>query len=184
MKVGLLGGSFNPPHQGHIYISNLASKKLGLNQVWWLPAIQNPLKEKLLKEKLLKEKLLKEKLLYENYAKRLQKCVKLTKANPKIYIKRSAEIYTFNLVSRLQNRYKNIEFFWLMGADNLEKFHYWKNFKKLTARVPLVIFSREKFLRKITKTRSWKFISLSKYKIFYTKNMDIASSQIKKFLHE
>ena len=46
MKVGLFGGSFNPPHQGHLHISNLAIKKLGLKQIWWIPTAHNPFKEK------------------------------------------------------------------------------------------------------------------------------------------
>ena len=46
MKIGLLGGSFNPPHLGHLHISRLAIKKLQLKQVWWLPTLQNPFKQK------------------------------------------------------------------------------------------------------------------------------------------
>ena len=169
MKIGLLGGSFNPPHLGHIYISQLAIKKLGLNQVWWIPTAQNPFKEK---------------SIYESYKNRVLKCEILAKSQSKIHIKQFDEIYTQCLISRLQARYKNIEFFWLMGADNLEKFHQWKNFKKLILQIPLIIFAREKFLTKIKKTQSWKFISSTKYKIFYTKNLDISSSKIRKTSNE
>lgn len=167
MKVGLLGGSFNPPHQGHIYISNLALKKLGLNQVWWIPTAQNPFKEK---------------SIYEGYEERLKKCQILTKSHAKIHIKKFDEIYTNILITKLRARYKNIEFFWLMGADNLEKFHQWEGFKKLIHRIPLIIFSRENFLKKIKKTPAWKFVATSKYQIFYTKNFNISSSEIRKGL--
>jgi nicotinate-nucleotide adenylyltransferase len=112
------------------------------------------------------------------------KCEILVKSQSKIHIKQFDEIYTQRLISRLQARYKNIEFFWLMGADNLEKFHQWKNFKKLILQIPLIIFAREKFLTKIKKTQSWKFISSTKYKIFYTKNLDISSSKIRKASNE
>ncbi len=164
MKVGLLGGSFNPPHQGHLHISALAIKKLGLKQVWWIPTAHNPLKDK---------------SIYESYENRVKKCEDLTALNPKIYVKKFDEIYTEILVKKLQSRYKNIEFFWLMGADNLEKFHQWEGFKKLVLQIPLMIFSREKTLRKIKKTKAWKFILPSKYKIFYTKNLDISSTAIR-----
>jgi nicotinate-nucleotide adenylyltransferase len=167
MKVGLLGGSFNPPHQGHIHISLLATKKLGLNQVWWIPTLQNPFKEK---------------SLYENYQARLRKCQELTKLFAKIRVKEIDEIRTIALVNRLQSQYKNIEFFWLMGADGLEKFHRWKNFKNIIRQIPLIIFSRENFLSKIKKTKAWKFIAASNYKIFYTKNLDVSSSKIRKYL--
>lgn len=167
MKVGLLGGSFNPPHQGHVHISELAIKKLGLNQVWWIPTLQNPFKEK---------------AHYENYQSRVQKCQELTKLFAKIRVKEIDEIRSATLIKKLQSQYKNIEFFWLMGADSLEKFHRWKNFKNILQRLPLIIFSREKFLTKIKKIPAWKFIAASNYKIFYTKNLDISSSKIRKSL--
>ncbi|MBP7709957.1 MAG: nicotinate (nicotinamide) nucleotide adenylyltransferase [Rickettsiales bacterium] len=164
MKVGLLGGSFNPPHQGHLHISNLAVKKLGLNQVWWIPTAHNPLKDK---------------SIYDTYENRVEKCQILTAKNPRIYVKKFDEIYTEILLKKLKARYKNIEFFWLMGADNLEKFHQWEGFKKLVHQVPLMIFSREKNLRKVKKTKAWKFILPSNYKVFFSKNLDISSTEIR-----
>lgn len=164
MKVGLLGGSFNPPHQGHIHISDLAIKKLGLNQVWWIPAKKNPLKEA---------------KIYEAYVGRLQKCQNLVQNCPKLKIRQFDEIYTEKLISKIQARHKNIEFFWIMGADNIEQFHRWKNFKKLIPMIHLVIFSREKILTKIKKARAWNFIKQEKYSIFFTKNLDISSSKIR-----
>lgn len=169
MKIGLLGGSFNPPHQGHIYISHLAIKKLGLNQIWWIPTAQNPLKEK---------------ALYEGYAGRVEKCLSLTKSHPKIRVKEFDEIYSEKLVSDLKKKFPQIDFFWVMGADSLENFHRWKNFKKLLLEIPLAIFSRENFLRKIRKVPSWKFIAQTKFLIFPTRNFDISSTEIRKKLHE
>lgn len=169
MKVGLLGGSFNPPHQGHIHISELAIKKLGLNQIWWIPTQKNPLKEA---------------KIYEAYVSRLQKCEKLLKNRSKFKILQFDEIYTEKLVRKLKLKNKGVEFFWLMGADNLENFHRWKNFKKLISMIHLVIFSRENFLTKIKKTKSWKFIKTGKYSIFFTKNLDISSSKIRANSHE
>lgn len=164
MKVGLLGGSFNPPHQGHVHISELAIKKLGLNQVWWIPTAQNPFKKK---------------SLYENYATRVAKCRALTKLNHKLHIKEFDDIYTEKLVRRLKARYKNIEFFWIMGADNLENFHKWKNFKKLVELIPIAVFSREKFLRHVRKAKIFNLKIHSKFLVFHTKNLDISSTQIR-----
>lgn len=164
MKVGLLGGSFNPPHQGHVHISNLAIKKLNLNQVWWIPTAYNPLKER---------------SIYEEYSSRVQKCEVITANNPKIYVKKFDEIYTEILVKKLRSRYKNIEFFWLMGADNLEKFHQWDGYKNIVKKISLAIFSREKKLRNIRKTKSWKFIAQSDCKIFSSQNLDISSTEIR-----
>lgn len=169
MKVGLLGGSFNPPHKGHIHISELAIKKLGLNQVWWIPTAQNPFKEK---------------SLYKSYESRLELCEKLVKNHPKIRIKKFDEIYTEELVTRLKSQNKNIEFFWLMGADNLEKFHQWKNFRKIIEMIPLAIFSRETYLKKIQKTKSWNFLKSANPRIFFTKNFDISSTKIREKTHD
>jgi len=164
MKVGLLGGSFNPPHQGHVHISELAIKKLGLNQVWWIPTSKNPFKEA---------------SIYEAYVGRVRKCEKLIKNHSKLHIKQFDEIYTEKLIKRLQAKYKNIDFFWIMGADNLERFHEWKNFKKIIRMIPIAIFSRETFLQKIRKTKLFHLKESSKFLVFHTKNLDISSTQIR-----
>ena len=165
MKVGLLGGSFNPPHQGHIHISNLAAKKLNLNQVWWIPTAHNPLKEK---------------SIYAPYFERFKKCEALTRSCPKIYIKKYDEIYTVKLLTRLQKQYPAIDFFWIAGADNLENLHKWDRYQKIINSIPLVVFSRGTFLRRMRQTKVWKFITSSKAQFFYTKNLDISSTEIRK----
>ncbi len=165
MKVGILGGSFNPPHKGHVYISNLAIKKLGLNQVWWIATQKNPLKEA---------------KIYEGYVGRIKKCEKLISASPKLKIKQFDEIYSENLMRKLKTKYPHVKFFWLMGSDNLENLHLWKNFKNFISITNLTIFSREKSLLKIQKTRAWPFIKNKNYSAFFTKNLDISSTELRK----
>lgn len=169
MRVGLFGGSFNPPHQGHIYISKQAIKKLRLNQIWWIPTAHNPFKDK---------------SIYDSYENRLTKCENIIAKNRKIRLKKIDEIYTYFLLQKLKARHKNIDFFWIMGADNLAKFHQWENFKKIVHGCSLAIFSRENFLKNIQKTKAWKEISISKYKIFHTKNINISSTQLRAKIHE
>lgn len=166
MKIGLLGGSFNPPHKGHLYISNLAIKKLGLNQVWWLPTKQNPFKEK---------------SLYEGYFQRFSKCVSITKNSPKIYVKKYDEISTEKLVSFIKNRHKNYEFIWLMGADGVKELHRWNNFKKLVQKIPFAIFSRENFFKEIRKSKAFLAFkrTTNKFTIFATKNLNISSTKLR-----
>lgn len=173
MRVGLFGGSFNPPHQGHLHISKLAIQKLGLNQIWWIPTAHNPFKAK---------------GIYESYENRVTKCQKVSAKNPKIYIKKFDEIRTEKLVKKLQNKYPTYQFFWIAGADNLERLHEWDNFKGLIKMLPLAIFSREKFLQQITKTKAFIIYkklrdsgndSLPNFKIFATKNLNISSTEIR-----
>ncbi len=129
MKIGILGGSFNPVHQGHIYIAQLAIKKLGLNQVWMIPTAQNPLKST---------------LGLAPYLQRLEACVKSTKSYPKIRVKNfeNDSIFTYDLVKKLRAKYPRARFVWVMGADNLREFSKWKKVDKLVGMVDFAVFSR------------------------------------------
>jgi nicotinate-nucleotide adenylyltransferase len=163
MKVGILGGSFNPPHPGHIHISKLAMEKLALNQVWWVPALQNPLKEDQSK----------------SYQNRLELCEKALKKEPKFKIHKSEEVYSHKLVENLKKKYPKIEFIWVMGSDNLEQLHKWQNYKSFIASIKLAIFSRENSLITVKKTPVWNLLKKEDPQIFLTKNLDISSTQIR-----
>lgn len=147
MKIGILGGSFNPVHQGHLHISLLAIKKLNLDQLWLIPTNHNPFKDQ---------------TIYLSHQQRLKDCQNFVKNHSKIYVKNFAEIYTIKLIQRLQKSHKNYQFFWVMGADNFENFHRWKNFLKLIKLLPIVIFSRDDYLAKIRKTKAWQIYQSKK----------------------
>ncbi len=185
MKIGLFGGSFNPPHQGHIYISELAIKKLGLKQLWWIPNKHNPLKKR---------------VVFDDFESRLQKCQQMTLGWAKIKVKnfRDDSVYTEELITKLQARYKNYQFYWIMGADNLVNFHRWKNFKKLIKMVIFVVFSRQNFLLKLKSSKIYNIYqaalknnlnkscdgkisvgTLPQFLIYRVKNLDISSTKIR-----
>ena len=184
MKIGILGGSFNPAHLGHINLSNLALQKLKLDQIWWIPTAFNPFKNI---------------EIYSSLDQRISECKKLTANHPKIYVKKFSEIYTVNLIERLQNKHCDNNFFWIMGADNIKNFHLWKNFAKLIRLLPIAIFSRQNHLKNIYKSPAWQIYQniklnysardlaisnvddLSKISKYYKKNM-INSSCHKQFL--
>lgn len=185
MKIGLLGGSFNPAHLGHLHISKLAIKKLRLNQIWWL-LNYNPFKEK---------------SAYSSEESRLQACEEITKNNPKIKVKNifSQCIYTYDLVKKIKRKYPNVQFYWIMGADNLDKFHQWENFDKLIKEIEIVVFSRQEYLKKARETKALKLYlakkkytkkiakkkevkkkTLPKISLNRTKNYDISSTQLRR----
>jgi nicotinate-nucleotide adenylyltransferase len=164
MKVGILGGSFNPPHQGHIYISNLAQKKAQLNQIWWIPTWQNPLKD-------LKTR--------HNFEERFSKCKNLTKKYPKIRVLKFNYIYAEKLLENLNKKFPKIEFFWVMGSDNIKNLHKWKNYKNFIKDSNLLIFSRETYDNDLSKSKSWKIIKNSNYRFFKEKKVNISSSKIR-----
>ncbi len=168
MKIGLLGGSFNPPHLGHIHISNLAIKYLNLDEVWWIPTAKNPLKDP---------------NIYENYENRVEKCRIITKNYDKIKIQVDDEIYSEKLVRKLRDNFKNEDFYWIMGADNFERLHEWENFIEMIKMVPFGVFARENYLEKIENSEAFKIIKkqnlINRLLIFASEKLDISSTQIR-----
>ncbi len=148
MKIGILGGSFNPAHQGHINISNLALKKMHLDQIWWIPTLFNPLKDK---------------SVYSSLDLRIKECKSISSTHPKIFVKKYPEIFTFNLIERLEKIPGNNQFYFIMGADSFINFHKWKNFSSLIDKVYFVIFSRDNFFHKISKTKAWEIYRAKKF---------------------
>ena len=138
-KIGLLGGSFDPPHRGHLYISLEAKKILSLDEVWWLITPQNPLKIS----------------KPAKYSERLRNSKKITKNMPitiKEIEKKIKSKYSYETIKYLKNHYKNIKFFWLMGADNLINFHQWQKWQKIIKDMPIVIFRRYGYNTKALKS--------------------------------
>ena len=134
-KIGLLGGSFDPPHKGHIYISIEAKKMLQLDEVWWLVTPQNPLKVS----------------KPATYSQRIKNCKKILKNKPIIIKEIEDKInskFTYQTLSYLINHYQNIKFFWLMGADNLINFHKWQKWQQIFHEISIVVFKRHGYNNK------------------------------------
>lgn len=129
-RIGLLGGSFNPPHQGHREISLAALERLGLDAVWWLVTPGNPLKDP---------------SIYADYQDRLR-LARLVSNHADIVVSdfehRHALTYTAETLDALQALNPNTAFVWLMGADGLENFHRWKNWRGIAETVPIAVFNR------------------------------------------
>jgi nicotinate-nucleotide adenylyltransferase len=130
LKIGLLGGSFNPAHEGHVYISTVAMKKLGLDYVWWLVAPQNPLKPTLGMAPL---------------GKRLQFARRVAD-HPRILVIDAEHTlstrYTIDTLTALKSRFKGVNFVWLMGSDNLEGFRRWRRWQDIAHMVPIAVVQR------------------------------------------
>lgn len=130
MRIGLFGGSFNPPHEGHRHVSDLALLKLKLDQIWWLVSPGNPLKDNQHLPPLMD---------------RINKCVAMN-SNPRVKIT-GLEAgfktrYTADTVRRLRNRNPGVKFVWIMGADNLTNFHHWQCWKQIASDVPIAVIDR------------------------------------------
>jgi len=153
--IGLLGGSFDPPHKGHLYISLEAKKILKLDEIWWLVTPQNPLKIN----------------QPASYSERVKNCKILTKNKPikiKEIEKKINSQFSYQTIKYLNNHYKYIKFFWLMGADNLINFHQWQNANQIFNEIPIVVFRRYGYNQQALKS----YIS-NLYKNFRVKNKNI-----------
>lgn len=129
-KIGLLGGSFNPAHEGHRDISLAALSYLGLDEIWWLVAPQNPLKSS---------------RDMAPFALRLAEAKRVA-AHPKIRVTdlemRFGTRYTADTLQRLQHQFRAYRFVWLMGADNLASMAQWKDWQQIFHLVPIAVFDR------------------------------------------
>ncbi len=131
VRVGLLGGSFNPAHAGHRHIAELALKRLGLHQVWLLVSPQNPLKPT---------------AGMAPQAQRLDAARRTVADNPRL-IATAIETalgtrYTADTVAALRRRFPLVRFVWLMGADNLAQMHRWNRWQNIFRAVPVAILAR------------------------------------------
>ena len=138
-NIGLLGGSFDPPHKGHLYISLEAKKILKLDDIWWLVTPQNPLKVN----------------RPASYSERIKNCKLIIKNQPikiKEIEKKINSKFSYQTIKYLNKHYKNINFFWLMGADNLINFHKWQNADKIFSEIPIVVFRRYGYNNKALKS--------------------------------
>ncbi len=130
MRIGLLGGSFNPAHEGHMHVSNVALKRLGLDYVWWLVTPQNPLKASAGLAPL---------------ADRMRHASSVAR-HPRVIVmdvEHSLRThYSFDTVKALQHRFPQIRFVWLMGSDNLAIFRRWHRWPELCKRIPIAVIRR------------------------------------------
>ena len=130
LTIGLMGGSFNPAHTGHLEMSLHAMKKLGLNQIWWVVSPQNPLKQS---------------SDLAQFDRRL-KSARAIAQHPRIIVSDIEAMlgtrYTIDTLRALQRRFPGTRFVWLMGADNLRQLPKWKKWRNIFYAVPVAIFKR------------------------------------------
>ena len=130
MVVGLLGGSFDPAHEGHVHITREAIRRIGLDRVWWLVSPGNPLKAR----------------QPAPMAVRMARARAVLEGDPRVVVSdleaRLGTRATVDTLRRLQAIYPGVRFVWIMGADNLVQFHRWRSWREIMARVPVAVMAR------------------------------------------
>jgi nicotinate-nucleotide adenylyltransferase len=130
MKIGLFGGSFNPPHEAHRAVTLLAMKRLGLDRVWWLVTPGNPLKDN---------------KALPSLEERIALAQELAD-HPRIEVTGLESVigtkYSCDTILWLLNECPGVNFVWIMGADNLKYFHRWKNWREIFMLLPIAVVDR------------------------------------------
>ena len=149
-KIGLLGGSFDPAHEGHIHITREAMKRFQLDKVWWLISPRNPLKKK--KPKSIRDRKTNAELLLKD---------------PNTFVTdlefQLNTQYTYEIILQIKRLYRGVSFVWIMGADNLETFDLWKNWEVVMTEIPIGVINRpgkNNFTRKTRMTESYRTCQL------------------------
>ena len=131
-NLGILGGTFDPPHKGHLHISKLVIKKLYLTTLYWAITKQNPLKKT---------------TPHNNENKRKTLCRQLTKSEKKIKLFNTSDVknsnLTINILRKIKKKInKKTNLFFIIGADNLVQLHQWKDYKKIFSLCTVVVMNR------------------------------------------
>lgn len=129
-RIGIMGGTFNPPHAGHVAVSRTALRRLGLNRIWWVVTPGNPLKSH---------------GGLPDLAQRMAACRRLASSPREIISGFEASLgtsYTAATLGFLRLRYPAVRFVWVMGADNLAGFHRWQRWRSIAASMPVAVIDR------------------------------------------
>ena len=166
-KIGILGGSFDPAHKGHLAISKEAKKKFKLKKIIWAITKKNPFKKK------------SEIDLFD----RIKYCKKITKNYPFIrinfYEDKIKSNKTIDLVNYLTKDKKN-EIYFLMGADNLINFHKWHKWKGISQKSKVIVFDRHGYKKKSLNSMTFKRLNKKNLKFIEFNKVNISSSQLRK----
>ena len=165
-SIGVLGGSFDPPHKGHLYISKQSFRVYKLKKVIWAITKKNPHKKK----------------PFFSFSARKEMCKKIINKYKKIQLRHYEEKLksrtSISLINYLKKS-KKYKIFFIIGSDNLINFHKWKNYKQLIKMSILVVFSRKGFDTKAKKSVIMKYLKNNNIKFLNKLKIDISSTQLR-----
>ena len=164
LKIGLFGGSFNPPHFGHVFVAKQAIKNMQLDQVWLLFCKKNPLKS----------------AKYQNAELRMQMTKELIGYNKKIKVIDTDDIYTYKTLRDFKKKFTRCKFTWIMGMDSLKNFHLWDKWQEIAKRTKIAVFDRGKDLHTAVRSKAAvKFLKKNQFNLLFTKKQNISSTEMR-----
>ncbi len=167
VKIGILGGSFDPAHKGHLAISKEALKRFNLKSVIWAITNQNPFKEK----------------INNSLKKRITICKKIIGTNKSIKVKFFEDIINSNKTADLINylsKNNKKDLFFLMGADNLINFHKWHKWQQILKKSTIIVFNRNGYKKKSLNSKTYKSTNEKQVAFVEFNKVNISSSQLRK----
>ncbi|MDB0054337.1 nicotinate-nicotinamide nucleotide adenylyltransferase [Candidatus Pelagibacter sp.] len=167
VKIGILGGSFDPAHKGHLAISKEAKKIFKLKKIVWAITNKNPFKIKSI----------------TSLTKKIKDCKKVIGSNSFISVRFYEKIIksnkTIDLINHLKKN-KNLEIFFIMGADNLINFHKWHKSKLIAQKCKIIVFDRQGYKKNSLKSKSFKMLNEKSLTFVLYRKVNISSSQLRK----
>jgi len=167
IKIGILGGSFDPAHKGHLAISKEAKKRFDLKKIIWALTKKNPFKVE----------------SKTPVSRRIKDCKKIIGLNSFIKVKFYENIIKSNKTIDLINYFKknkDIEIYFLMGADNLITFHKWHKSKSISQKCNILVFDRHGYKKNSLKSKTFKKLNKNILTFVKFKKVNISSSQLRK----
>ena len=167
IKIGILGGSFDPAHKGHLAISKEAKKRFNLKKIIWAITKKNPFKDE----------------SKTALSRRIKDCKKIIGLNPFIKVKFYEDIIKSNKTIDLINYLKkndSIEIYFLMGADNLINFHKWYKWRLISQKCNILVFNRHGYKKNYLKSKTFKSLNKDNLTFIEFKKVNISSSQLRK----
>ena len=167
-KIGILGGTFDPAHKGHLEISKQAKKKYKLNYVIWAITKKNSLKKKS-KTKLITRIKFAKKIIGFNKFIKIRFYENIIKSNK-----------TIDLISHIKRKNDTLDLYFIMGADNLINFHRWHKWKSISQKCNILVFDRQGYKAKSLKSITFKRLNQKSLDFIKFKKVNISSSQLRK----
>ena len=167
-KIGILGGTFDPPHKGHLKISLEARKKYNLTKVIWAVTKKSPFKNKTLDDLQKRIELSKKMCLGKSF-------ISIRYYEQKIKSNRSID-----LINYLKKKFVGYEFFFLMGADNLVNFHKWYKWREISSKCNILVFDRYGYKSKSKRSISFKKLVNKNLTFINFNKVNISSSKLRK----
>jgi nicotinate-nucleotide adenylyltransferase len=167
-KIGILGGTFDPAHKGHLSISKETKKRFGIDKIIWAVTKKNPFKDQ----------------SSLSLSKRINFAKKFTQVYPFIKVKyfedKIKSNRTVDLIKYIKKNNKNTDIYFIMGADSLINFHKWKNSDLISSICNILVFDRDRYKAKSLSSRSFKKYSKKSLKFIKFNKVNISSSKLRK----